>query len=354
MSQAVDDPRAVVLRRRRDEPWLARWGRRALSVPGLLVAALVVGALLPPLLLLAVLVDIARRRPLPLARALLVVAAYLACEALGIVASLALGLVRPFVPPARSLAWTYCLQGAWAAALLRALRRAYGVSLEVEGLDRVGPGPLLVLARHTSAADTLLPVVLLSNGLGLRLRYVLKRPLLWDPCLDLVGQRLPNAFVARGAERTDDDVAAVAHLARGLGPGDAVLIYPEGTRFTPARRAAALERLAASRRPHLVERARRLEHVLPPRLGGALALLEASDADVLFFAHTGLEGTARLADLLAGGLIGARVRVALWRVPRAEVPTCAERRAEWLHDQWDRLDGWVGATRGSQPRANGG
>jgi hypothetical protein len=85
--------------------------------------------------------------------------------------------------------------------------------------------------------------------------------------------------------------------------------------------------------------------VLPPRLGGPLALLETSGADVLFVAHVGLENTARLADLLSGALVGARVRVALWRVPRAEVPTEPGDRVEWLYDQWARLDAWVAARR---------
>ena len=38
-----------------------------------------------------------------------------------------------------------------------------------------------------------------SRRYHLRLRYVLKRELLWDPCLDIVGQRVPNIFVDRDA-----------------------------------------------------------------------------------------------------------------------------------------------------------
>lgn len=329
------------------DPLLTRWARRCVTLPGFCLAALLALVVVPALLPLALLADLVRRRPWPLARTLVFVGAWLACEALGILVALTLGLARPVVARATYLAWNYRLQGAWAAALLLALRRTFDVSLEVEGLDEAGEGPLLVMARHTSAADTVLPVVLLTRGRGLRLRYVLKRGLLWDPCLDLVGQRLPNAFVRRGAERTEEDVAAVRALAVDLGPADGVLIYPEGARFSEARRAAALEQLATSRRGHLVTRARGLAHVLPPRLGGPLTLLETSGADVLFLAHVGLESTARLADLLSGALVGARVRVALWRVPRADVPTEPGERVEWLYDQWARLDAWVAARRAS-------
>lgn len=53
--------------------------------------------------------------------------------------------------------------------------------LEVEGVNALQPGPLVVLMRHASLADTLLPAVVIASH-GIRLRYVLKRELLWDPC----------------------------------------------------------------------------------------------------------------------------------------------------------------------------
>ena len=77
-------------------------------------------------------------------------------------------------------------------------------------------------------AVVLLAAALLSRPHGVRLRYVLKRELLWDPCLDIVGHRLPNAFVRRGSRDTAGDVAAVRGLMaeyvaiRLLGVGAAV------------------------------------------------------------------------------------------------------------------------------------
>ena len=57
--------------------------------------------------------------------------------------------------------------------------------------------------------DTVLPVVFFALPTGVRLRYVLKRELLFDPCLDIVGQRLPNYFARRGAGATEQEVAGV-------------------------------------------------------------------------------------------------------------------------------------------------
>jgi len=94
--------------------------------------------------------------------------------------------------------------------------------------------------------------------------------------------------------------------------------------------------------------AERLVHVLPPRTGGPLTLLDASPGlDVLFCAHTGFEGAARLSDLGNGALVGAPVRVRFWRVPREAVPHDPDARRLWLWEQWQRMDRTVGALRGA-------
>jgi 1-acyl-sn-glycerol-3-phosphate acyltransferase len=186
------------------------------------------------------------------------------------------------------------------------------MKLTLEGEGSLSPGPFLLFVRHSSTADTLLPVVLLGRA-DLFPRYVLKRELLWDPCLDLLGNRLPNAFVRRDAG-DPDALASVRKLTLGLTSRDA-LARVEG-----------------------------LTHVLPPRLGGPLALLEASSVDVVFCAHVGLEGAATLGDLVRGRLIGQHVRVKLWRVPRACIPH--EDVDIWLDQEWGKVDAWVRDAKG--------
>jgi 1-acyl-sn-glycerol-3-phosphate acyltransferase len=169
----------------------------------------------------------------------------------------------------------------------------------------------------------------------------MKRELLWDPCLDVVGQRLPNAFVRRG---TGDaaETALVRALATDLGPDEGVLLYPEGTRWTPARRRAVIDRLARSAEPKLLERAQALQWLLPPRLGGVLALLEAAPAaDIVLGVHTGFEGVRSLADVWNGALVGRRIRVRFERVPAAAIPDTREGRIDWIFEQWSRLDAWL-------------
>ena len=99
-------------------------------------------------------------------------------------------------------------------------------------------------------------------------------------------------------------------LAQGLGPDDGVLIYPEGTRFTPERRARAIARIS-ERDARLAARAERIRHLLPPRLGGVGALLDgAPDADVVVIAHHGFDGLRLVSDIWRGGLVGLVVRSA--------------------------------------------
>jgi hypothetical protein len=127
-----------------------------------------------------------------------------------------------------------------------------------------------------------------------------------------------------------------------------VLIYPEGTRFTEHKRRLALEKLAAGD-PSALAAAERYRHVLPPRLGGPLALLDGhTPADVVFFAHCGLDGFAEIRDLWRGTLVGRTVRARLWRVPRAEIPAEPAARIAWLRDRWAELDAWVGRTAGDR------
>jgi 1-acyl-sn-glycerol-3-phosphate acyltransferase len=325
------------------EGWTARWARRALTLPGYATAAALLLASLPVALPALALLDLAQRNHLAHARTLLVAVHYLLCELAGLAASglLWIATVLSGAARARSVAWHHALQAAWAGALFGGIRRLFGLRLAVEG-DAPGPGPLLVFMRHASIADTLLPALLLSRRHGLRLRYVMKRELLFDPCLDVVGNRLPNVFVRRESEQSAREIAAVEALARGLGPGEGVLIYPEGTRFSPERRERRLERIAASGNTARLERARRLRHVLPPRTGGPLALLDAApDADVLVVAHVGLEGVTHFRSAWRGDLIGRHIRVAFWRIPRASIPDGHEPRVGWLFDVWERVDAWI-------------
>ena len=327
--------------------------RRLRTIPPLLLGLLLVTVLLPELFLLALAVDLVRRLasgvPPTAARLVLFLWAYLAAEVVGLaglaaVWLLALGGRRQ----ARMRELTWRLQQAWAAFLFGAVRVLFGMRVEVTGAEEVVPGPVIVLVRHASIVDNLLPANLVARPYGMRLRYVLKRELLADPCLDVAGRRLPNYFVRRGTGEAQE-VERVRALAHGLGADEGVLIYPEGTRFTPERRARAIARIA-ERDPGLAARAGRLRHLLPPRLGGVGALLDgAPSADVVVVAHHGFDGLRLISDIWRGGLVGLVVRVRVTRVPRSAVPEGGAARAEWLYGLWQEVDDWLEARVAGDP-----
>lgn len=328
---------------RNDESAQMRWLRRAITIPGYTIAAALAVATLPISVPLVLLHDAVRRNRWSGARSLLALTHYLVGEALGIAASGVLWLAGRMAP-SRASGWNFRLQCWWASWLYGGTRLLYGLQMRVRGEAVLRDGPLLLLMRHASVVDTLLPAVLVSSRTGLQLRYVMKRELLWDPCLDIVGQRLPNAFVRRGQGGSEAEIARVRELARNLGPREGVMLFPEGTRFTPRKREQMLARLAASAEPELAERSRALQHVLPPRLGGVLALLEeAPGVDVAFCVHTGFESLRTLNDLWNGRLVGRAIDVEFWRVPAASIPAARDARVAWLFDQWERVDRWLEA-----------
>ncbi len=327
-----------------------RWRRRAVSCSAVTVATVVVWGALPLLLPCALIVDLASGRRLSVGRALLFMAWYLACESVGVVVSAGLSVRHSISRPQEPVWWRWnqALQSSWTRALWWAAVRIFRLSVDVKGADDCARGPIIVLSRHTSLADTLLPAVFIAAAHQMLLSTVMKQELLWDPCLDIVGQRLPNAFVLRGGKDSAAEIEKVRALARGLvsvdddGAHRGVLIYPEGTRFSAARLSSAQQRLASHSDPRVATAAAALTHVLPLQLGGVTAALAAApNADVVICAHVGFDGIRTFSDLVRGSLVGRHIRLNVTRVSRAEVPAEPSAQVGWLLEQWADLDRWV-------------
>ena len=320
--------------------------RRLKTIPPIVLGAILVTALLPVLIPVALLVDLfrfaTRRVPFMAIRGLLVLWVYLVGEAIAMLVFL---LVWLFALGPRRQAWlhasTWHVQQIWAGSLFAAARFALGLKVSVEGDDQVAPGPMIVLVRHASIIDNLLPSVFVARAHRIRLRYLLKRELLNDPGLDIGGKRLPNYFVRRGTG-AEVERENVRRLAEGMGPEDGMLIFPEGTRFTEERRRGMIDKIA-ERDPALATRAEAIRHLLPPKVGGVLAILDgAPDADVIAMGHVGFDGLRLISEIWQGVLVGREIRVRFRRIPRADIPADADGRVAWLFDTWLEMDGWIG------------
>ena len=330
--------------------------RRLLLAPLLLVVTVAVAVNLPLLVVAAAAVSPwlpGRWRALRLLWFGLV---WLALESVALSVCLALWVASGFGSRLRSepyLERHYAIMRWFLAVLVRVATRAFKLRVEVEEPEPTPEEvaarlarPVIVLSRHAGPGDSFLLVHHLLGRYRRRPRIVLKAALQFDPGLDVVVNRLPSVFVTprRGADTLV--VQAIERLAAGLGPTDALVIFPEGANFTPRRRLRAIHRLERRAMTEEAERARAMRYLLPPRPGGALAAIAAAPAaDVVFVAHTGLEDLITIGDVWNGLPMEQGIKARWWRVARAEVPDGREAQTRWLYDWWARIDAWIGENR---------
>ena len=214
--------------------------RRLVSITGLFAAAVILLVLVPIWVPVAIVADLVRARfRLPIARLLLFALGWSWLESASVV--IAFGL---WISGQRNKREThYRLQKWWAANVLGLLRATTGIRVTAEGVDQLGPGPAILLCRHASLADSLVSAWVVTSLAGLHPRYVLKRELLADPCLDIVGNRLPNHFLDREATDSQIELDALTRLSAGMGEHDIAVIFPEGTRASPIKRERAMQKL---------------------------------------------------------------------------------------------------------------
>ncbi len=226
----------------------------------------------------------------------------------------------------------------WAERLMVALRLTTGIKIAQVDADCLSPGPVVLLCRHASLADSLVSAWVSTTHCGMQPRFVLKRELLGDPCLDIVGNRLPNHFLDRNATDTDAELAALRALSAGMRSNELAVIFPEGTRASAKKRERALVKIA-QRDPERANRLSGLQHLLPVRPAGSAALLDGSpEADVVIGWHVGFEGLDTFGGILRHLATAPRpIRFCARRIPRSQVPA-GDAFTRWLDDEWLETD----------------
>jgi len=327
------------------EPWTQTWRRRAVTVPLFYLVGSLLIVLSPLLGLLGLLWAPFEKRRFVRLRFLLFITGYFVGEMLFLLlAGLQWLLLGAWTQAgkARLSQATERLGNAWGLLLHSLGRVSLDLRISVEGQETLEqPGPLIVLLRHASFGDTPLGPTYLGHYYGFRLRYIVKRELINDPVFDVIGSRLGACFVRRGSKNGGREVEAVCAQLDGLTPRDAIILYPEGTRYSEDKRLKVIEKLRRDN-PALHARAVRLQHVLPPQLGGPVELLcRNPGADVLICQHVGYEVASSFRDLVDGRALHQRIEVLFRRIPFAEIPKEREAITTWLLDEWQKLDDWV-------------
>ena len=337
---------------RDDGPLGTRIVRRVRGISIELVAFVLVTVLLPVLLLGAALVDFSlwlkRRKPWVAVRLAAFLWWFLFGEIRTLVALFAIWLATGAwfgLGSHRRRVLLYRLRVHWCTSHLSGIRVLFGLEFEIEGLEEAAPGPVTIMMRHASIIDNMLPDAIVARTHGIGLRYVIKRELQMIPTIDIGGRWVPTNYVRRGSGDAESEIERLRMLADDLGEGEGILIYPEGTRFEP-RKLKRAQQIVRERQPEMAPLADQLKNLLPPRLGGPLALLEDTPGvDVVFCGHVGFDGFQFVSDVWAGELVGSVIGIRFWRVRAAEIPAGEKARGEWLYDQWLEMDRWVSERR---------
>jgi 1-acyl-sn-glycerol-3-phosphate acyltransferase len=332
--------------------------RRPLTVTAWLVLSLL-GLLLSPLLLVFAAIACAltrRRQPLMLVRLLV---AYFERELGVLIACGALWLISGFGWRMRShriqllhyrlLRWYVA---GLAQRVLSLLELDIAPDPSPEAIRALQTDqPLLFFSRHAGPGDTLLLIHLLLSRYHRFPRVVFKDTLALDPCVDLMGHRLPHAIL----DTSDPDRCEerISEVTAELDDRGVLVLFPEGGNFTHQRRRHAIDRLWRKGRAREAAAAEDMSHMLPPHPAGALAALRARpDADVIFSAHTGLGLAAFPRQLWQHTPIGQTLKTRMWLVPAQKRPQDPDEQVRWLYDWWKRLDNWV-ASEGEEVVAAG-
>lgn len=157
----------------------------------------------------------------------------------GTAVAVVLALPLLAAPPA----WLIGYVRGWAQAVVALLRVICGIRLEVTGLANIPAGGAIIAAKHQSAFDTVLWLMLMPADRPAPV-YVLKKELLSIPVWGLLARRCGNIAVDRkaGASALRGMVRAAQAV---LAAGRPVVIFPEGTRTAPGERVAYQPGVAA-------------------------------------------------------------------------------------------------------------
>ena len=144
----------------------------------------------------------------------------------GTAATVVLGLPLLLLRPPVMIAYVRV----WARLMLALLRLICGIRVEVTGREHIPQGGAVIAAKHQSAFDTVIWLVLLDSPV-----YVLKKELLSIPVWGLFARHCGQVAVDR-----QGGGAALKAMVRGaqaaIAAGRPVVIFPEGTRTAPGER----------------------------------------------------------------------------------------------------------------------
>ena len=203
------------------------------------------------------------------------------------------------------------------------MKRVVGIRLEMTGTPTGHINPIVV-CNHQSWFD--IPLVQeLITAQGPIVRFLVKRELVWVPIIGWICLVLNFPRLRRSGSKTDraEDYKAITRAVQSsdVMPG-ALLIFAEGTRFTPSKQ---------------IDQASPYPNLLRPKVGGFRILLDhaAPDQPVLDVSIAYLSGDSHFWHCLHGGAPVIKIKVDVYR---AGDITDIE---AWLTARWSEKSQWL-------------
>nr|ALV85561.1 acyltransferase [uncultured bacterium pA1] len=225
-------------------------------------------------------------------------------------------------PPVRRRKAIARWQSAWGVRFFAMTTAIMGVRADFRvPADAVGRGPVIVVANHRSSLDILVLFAALARTGRADLRWIIKRQLFFAPTIGRSCRETGCAYVARGGDPQDISRVRLC-AARARHDGASVVIFPEGTRFTSPRPGSGYA------------------NVLPPKIGGVLALRRAlPDCHVLSVTISWTGGPEGRTMFDGESFVGKTV------VAECALHTDVDDRAiaSWLQEEWRRKDRAIAA-----------
>jgi 1-acyl-sn-glycerol-3-phosphate acyltransferase len=208
-------------------------------------------------------------------------------------------------------------------------RHVLGYRWQAAAAGLVRDRTYLVIANHQSWADSFLIQTAITHS-GPILKVLVKAELMRIPVLGLIFWAYDFPRLKRRARRAEDEPTRRVEDAERIkaacerlkqAPG-AMLIYPEGTRFTEKKHRSGPETY---------------RHLLPPRPGGFSTVLDAlrDQAEAVVDLSIFYPESTSFWRFLSGGVSEPQLDVAL--IPIREIGDASA----WLQRRWQSKDDWL-------------
>jgi len=200
--------------------------------------------------------------------------------------------------------------------------RVVGIQLEVKGEIPSHPSPI-VIVNHQSWFD--IPIVQeIISARGPRLTFLVKRSLVWVPVIGWICMLLGFPRLRRTGLLEDRalDLNAVSQAAKqGVAARHALLIFAEGTRFTPKKRS---------------DQDSPFDHLLRPRVGGfAAACQNFPEGTPIIDLSIYYDGSSHFWRCLGGATKVIRVNVSTHSLDQMMSADA------FLNERWRTKDRWL-------------